>query len=162
MPRHKSTDLIWVLDCGMTYAHINPCRYSIPLRVCGMNENQPDLARNTTSRIVIRALNRETYQALRDIVQQTSTFCSSGSNNEDLLWDCSTFTSDGSSDPSQDHHRSNRGNSDDGVGCIHQARLAPMWQQSGTLLFCSCHGIDGSLWMNCKSEFGVIFLRHSR
>ena len=20
-------------------------------------------------------------------------------------------------------------------------RLAPMWQQSGTLLFCSCHGI---------------------
>ena len=67
MPRHKSTDLIWVLDCGMIYAHINPCRYSIPLRVCGMNENQPDLTRNTTSRIVIRALNRETYQALRDI-----------------------------------------------------------------------------------------------
>ena len=24
-------------------------------------------------------------------------------------------------------------------------RLAPMWQQSGTLLFCSCHGIAGSL-----------------
>ena len=22
-------------------------------------------------------------------------------------------------------------------------RLAPMWQQSGTLLFCSCHGIAG-------------------
>ena len=21
-----------------------------------------------------------------------------------------------------------------------QSRLAPMWQQSGTLLFCSCHG----------------------
>ena len=25
------------------------------------------------------------------------------------------------------------------------ARLAPMWQQSGTLLFCSCHGIAGFL-----------------
>ena len=24
-------------------------------------------------------------------------------------------------------------------------RLAPMWQQSGTLLFCSCHGIAGFL-----------------
>ena len=24
-------------------------------------------------------------------------------------------------------------------------RLAPMWQQSGTLLFCSCHGITGFL-----------------
>ena len=23
--------------------------------------------------------------------------------------------------------------------------LAPMWQQSGTLLFCSCHGIAGFL-----------------
>ena len=22
-----------------------------------------------------------------------------------------------------------------------KGRLAPMWQQSGTLLFCSCHGI---------------------
>ena len=29
---------------------------------------------------------------------------------------------------------------------IHQnVRLAPMWQQSGTLLFCSCHGIAGFL-----------------
>ena len=26
---------------------------------------------------------------------------------------------------------------------IHIGRLAPMWQQSGTLLFCSCHGIAG-------------------
>ena len=26
-----------------------------------------------------------------------------------------------------------------------QIRLAPMWQQSGTLLFCSCHGIAGFL-----------------
>ena len=26
-----------------------------------------------------------------------------------------------------------------------QPRLAPMWQQSGTLLFCSCHGIAGFL-----------------
>ena len=26
-----------------------------------------------------------------------------------------------------------------------EGRLAPMWQQSGTLLFCSCHGIDGFL-----------------
>ena len=25
------------------------------------------------------------------------------------------------------------------------SRLAPMWQQSGTLLFCSCHGIAGFL-----------------
>ena len=25
------------------------------------------------------------------------------------------------------------------------ARLAPMWQQSGILLFCSCHGIVGFL-----------------
>ena len=25
------------------------------------------------------------------------------------------------------------------------ARLAPMWQQPGTLLFCSCHGIAGLL-----------------
>ena len=25
------------------------------------------------------------------------------------------------------------------------ARLAPMWQQSGTSLFCSCHGIAGFL-----------------
>ena len=24
---------------------------------------------------------------------------------------------------------------------LHMGRLAPMWQQSGTLLFCSCHGI---------------------
>ena len=24
-------------------------------------------------------------------------------------------------------------------------RLAPMWQQFGTLLFCSCHGIAGFL-----------------
>ena len=24
-------------------------------------------------------------------------------------------------------------------------KLAPMWQQSGTLLFCSCHGIAGFL-----------------
>ena len=24
-------------------------------------------------------------------------------------------------------------------------RLAPMWQQSGTLLFCSCHAIAGFL-----------------
>ena len=24
-------------------------------------------------------------------------------------------------------------------------RLAPMWQQSGTLIFCSCHGIAGFL-----------------
>ena len=24
---------------------------------------------------------------------------------------------------------------------MHRPRLAPMWQQSGTLLFCSCHGI---------------------
>ena len=24
-------------------------------------------------------------------------------------------------------------------------RLAPMWQQTGTLLFCSCHGIAGFL-----------------
>ena len=23
----------------------------------------------------------------------------------------------------------------------YSTRLAPMWQQSGTLLFCSCHGI---------------------
>ena len=29
-----------------------------------------------------------------------------------------------------------------GVLCY---RLAPMWQQSGTLLFCSCHGIAGFL-----------------
>ena len=27
----------------------------------------------------------------------------------------------------------------------HLGRLAPMWQQSGTLLFCSCHGIAGFL-----------------
>ena len=26
-----------------------------------------------------------------------------------------------------------------------QIRLTPMWQQSGTLLFCSCHGIAGFL-----------------
>ena len=26
-----------------------------------------------------------------------------------------------------------------------EVRLAPMWQQSGTLLFCSCHGIAGLL-----------------
>ena len=26
-----------------------------------------------------------------------------------------------------------------------RVRLAPMWQQSGTLLFCSCHGIAGFL-----------------
>ena len=28
---------------------------------------------------------------------------------------------------------------------IEYHRLAPMWQQSGTLLFCSCHGIAGFL-----------------
>ena len=28
---------------------------------------------------------------------------------------------------------------------ILKIRLAPMWQQSGTLLFCSCHGIAGLL-----------------
>ena len=28
---------------------------------------------------------------------------------------------------------------------ILKVRLAPMWQQSGTLLFCSCHGIAGFL-----------------
>ena len=26
-----------------------------------------------------------------------------------------------------------------------EIRLAPMWQQSGTLIFCSCHGIAGFL-----------------
>ena len=26
-----------------------------------------------------------------------------------------------------------------------KARRAPMWQQSGTLQFCSCHGIAGFL-----------------
>ena len=34
---------------------------------------------------------------------------------------------------------------DDVSGRIVQIRLAPMWQQSGTLLFCSCHGIAGFL-----------------
>ena len=28
---------------------------------------------------------------------------------------------------------------------LYSLRLAPMWQQSGTLLFCSCHGIAGFL-----------------
>ena len=64
------------------------------------------------------------------IEQQTRTFCSSRGNNEDLLWDCSTRTSDGSSKPSQDHHRSNRCNSDDSVGCIHQAGIANKEHQS--------------------------------
>ena len=31
----------------------------------------------------------------------------------------------------------------DSNDCLH--RLAPMWQQSGTLIFCSCHGIAGFL-----------------
>ena len=30
-------------------------------------------------------------------------------------------------------------------GAWSTVRLAPMWQQSGTLLFCSCHGIAGFL-----------------
>ena len=30
-------------------------------------------------------------------------------------------------------------------GASYCVRLAPMWQQSGTLLFCSCHGIAGFL-----------------
>ena len=65
-----------------------------------------------------------------DIEQQTRTFCSSRGNNEDLLWDCLTRTSDGSRKPSQDHHRSNRCNSDDSVGCIHQAGIANKEHQS--------------------------------
>ena len=28
---------------------------------------------------------------------------------------------------------------------MYPPRLAPMWQQSGTLIFCSCHGIAGFL-----------------
>ena len=32
------------------------------------------------------------------------------------------------------------------VSCLHfYGRLMPMWQQSGTLQFCSCHGIAGFL-----------------
>ena len=31
-----------------------------------------------------------------------------------------------------------------------------MWQQSGTLLLAVVMELPDSLWMNCKSEFGVI------
>ena len=48
-------------------------------------------------------------------------------------------------------------------------RLAPMWQQSGTLIFCSCHGIAGFLvdelqiWICCHflevlSDMTLIFI----
>ena len=33
----------------------------------------------------------------------------------------------------------------DAIYILAYSRLAPMWQQSGTLPFCSCHGIAGFL-----------------
>ena len=33
--------------------------------------------------------------------------------------------------------------------------LAPIWQQSGTLLLAVIMDLPAALWMNCKSEFGV-------
>ena len=38
------------------------------------------------------------------------------------------------------------------------ARLAPMWQQSGTLLFCSCHGVAGFLVAELQIRIWRYFL----
>ena len=35
--------------------------------------------------------------------------------------------------------------SEEEINFIDHSRRAPMWQQSGTLQFCSCHGIAGFL-----------------
>ena len=40
--------------------------------------------------------------------------------------------------------------------CYIIIRLAPMWQQSGTLIFCSCHGIAGFL----VNELQIWIWRH--
>ena len=39
---------------------------------------------------------------------------------------------------------------------LNMSRLAPMWQQPGTLLFCSCHGIAGFL----VDELQILIWRH--
>ena len=44
--------------------------------------------------------------------------------------------------------------------CWDYSRLAPMWQQSGTLLFCSCHGIAGFLVDELQIWIWRHFLAH--